>query len=58
MYCQIDGISMGSPLDPMMVNIFVEFYEQDLLACIKKKTKKTYFYFWYVDDILLCSIMT
>lgn len=48
MYCQIDGIFMGSPLDPMMVNIFVEFYEQDLLACIKKK--KNILLIWYVDD--------
>ena len=26
MYCQVDGISMGSPLSPILANIFVRFY--------------------------------
>ena len=27
MYCQVDGISMGSPLGPILANIFVGFWE-------------------------------
>ena len=27
MYCQIDSVAMGSPLDPVLANIFIGFYE-------------------------------
>ena len=32
MYCQVDGISMGSPLGHILANIFVGFYEKLLLT--------------------------
>ena len=46
MYCQIDGISMGSPLGPILANIFLGFHERQLL----KKFPKPFIYWCYVDD--------
>jgi len=46
MYKQIDGIAMGSPLGPMLANIFVGYHESlrfDL-------TTKPCMYQRYVDD--------
>ena len=46
MYHQIDGISMGSPLGPILVNIFVGFHERLLF----EKFPKPFIYLCYVDD--------
>lgn len=40
MYAQIHGISMGSPLGPVLVNIFVRFYE----SLFFEKNSKSYVY--------------
>ena len=45
MYKQIDGISMGSPLGPILSNIFVGFHEQQLI-----KDNSLIYYKRYVDD--------
>ena len=47
MYKQTDGVAMGSPLGPALVNIFVGFYEEKLFS--QKSKPSTYFR--YVDDI-------
>ena len=31
-YRQIDGVPMGSPLDPALANIFVGYYEEKLFS--------------------------
>ena len=46
MYRQIDGISMGSHLGPIPVNIFVGFHERLLF----EKFPKPFIYLRYVDD--------
>lgn len=49
---QIDGISMGSLLGPTITNMFVGFYEQDLLVC----TENPISYSWYADGTM-CLIV-
>ena len=51
MYRQIDGISMGSPLGPILANIFVGFHERLLF----KMFPKPFIYLRYVDDTFVCS---
>ena len=46
MYKQTDGVAMGSPLGPALVNIFVGFYEEKLFSQILKPST----YFRYVND--------
>lgn len=48
MYRQIDGIAMGGPLGPTMLNIFISFLGKIcLLACIEGPKYNVR----YVDDI-------
>ena len=50
-YNQIDRVAMGSPLAPVLANIFMGFYESKWLnEYIVNKPK---FYLRYVDDILV-----
>ena len=49
-YNQIDGVAMGSPLPPLLVNIFMSFCECKWLN--EYNLKKPNFYLRYVDDIL------
>ena len=46
MYRQIDGIAMGSPLGPILANIFVGFHEEQLF----RSSKSPVLYLRYVDD--------
>ena len=50
MYLQVDDISMGSPLDPILANIFVGFYEKLLF----NRFLKPYIYLRYLDDTFAC----
>lgn len=45
-YRQIDGVSMISPLGPILANIFVGLHEESVLS----KSNKPDVYFRYVDD--------
>ena len=49
-YNQIDGVAMGSPLAPVLANIFMAFYESKWLN--EHNLNKPKFYFGYVDDII------
>ena len=49
-YNQIDGVAMGSPLAPVLANIFMGFYEFKWLN--EYNLNKPKFYLRYVDDIL------
>ena len=51
MYREIDGISMGSPLGPILVNIFVGFHERQLF----EKFPKPCIYLRYVDTFVSFS---
>ena len=46
MYRQIEGVCMGSPLGPILANIFVGFQERRLFD----KFPKPFIYLHYVDD--------
>ena len=46
MCCQVDGISLGSPLGPILANIFIGFYAKLLFD----RFPKPYIYLHYVDD--------
>ena len=49
-YNQIDGKAMGSPLAPVLANIFMGFHESKWLD--EYNLNKPEFYLRYVDDIL------
>ena len=49
-YNQIDGVAMGSPLAPVVGNIFMGFYKCKWLN--EYNLDKPKFYLRYVDDIL------
>ena len=49
-YRQKFGISMGSPLSPVLANLFMEYFESQLLPSI---TPKPLMWLRYVDDVFL-----
>ncbi|KAI3379148.1 hypothetical protein SNEBB_000455, partial [Seison nebaliae] len=49
-YSQTDGLSMGSPLSPILANIFMEYVESELLSDILPDGVT---YLRYVDDIFI-----
>ena len=49
-YNQIDGVAMGSPLAPVLANIFMDFHKSKWLN--EYNLNKPKFYLRYVDDIL------
>ena len=49
-YSQINGVTMGSPLAPVLANIFMGFHESKWLN--EYNLNKPKFYLRYVDDIL------
>ena len=48
---QIDSVAMGSPLGPILANIFVGYYENNLLSLDNSKPLAYYRYFDDVFDI-------
>ena len=49
-YNQIDGVAMGSPLSPVLTNIFMGFQESKWFN--EYNFSKPKFYLRYVDDIV------
>ena len=52
-YHQIDGVSMGSPLGPVLANFFMGYHEKKWLQEFDKG-KKILMYKRYVDDFFVC----
>ena len=50
-YNQIDGVAMGSPLPPVLANLFLGFQKCNWLK--EYDLNKSKFYLRYVDDILV-----
>ena len=48
-YGQIDGVAMGSPLGPVLANLFMGYYEQNWLQSF---AKFEVIYCRHVDDII------
>ena len=48
-YDQIDGVAMGSPLGPVLANLFMAHHEKDWISGFQSSTIS--FYKRYVDDI-------
>ena len=46
---QIDGVAMGSPLGPVLANLFLGYYEKNWIE--EYQGSKPFFYCRYVDDI-------
>lgn len=49
-YRQKEGLAMGSPLSPLMADIFMDNFESENVV----KDPNILFYYRYVDDIIIC----
>ena len=49
-YDQIDGVAMGSPLGPVLANLFMGYHEQKWLQSFEEY--ELVLYCRYVDDIM------
>ena len=47
-----DGLPMGSPLSPLLAEIFMNFFEQTILSSNNPYFRHIVFWYRYVDDIL------
>ena len=52
LYSQTDGVAMGSPLGPILANIFMSYHEEKWLSTCPKEFKPV-LYRRYVDDTFL-----
>ena len=48
-YDQVDGVAMGSPLGPVLANLFMAYHEKDWIE--NYTSPRIFFYKRYVDDI-------
>ena len=51
LYCQTDGVAMGSPLGPTLGNIFMEYLQYRLVLSLSTQIM----YIRYIDDCLVIS---
>lgn len=49
-YLQSDGLAMGSPLSPLMADVFMDHFESQHIV----GNADILYYFRYVDDLILC----
>jgi hypothetical protein len=57
-YKQKEGLAMGSPLSPILAEIFMDHLEEKIFNSNHQYTKNIFYWFRYVDDILCCWIGT
>jgi hypothetical protein len=50
-YQQLDGLAMGSPLSPLLAELFMDYFEEKLFSDNSVNTKNIYCWFRYVDDV-------
>jgi hypothetical protein len=50
-YKQVNGLSMGSPLAPVLAEMYLNEFEKLYIA--DQKVIKYYFYYRFVDDIFM-----
>ena len=53
-YKQHKGVAMGSPLAPILANIYLKMFEEKTVLC-NEFPFKFYYYYRYVDDIFVIS---
>lgn len=52
-YRQTSGLSMGSPLSPLLAEVFMSNFEETILSSNQAK-QQLKFWYRYVDDVLIC----
>ena len=52
-YCQDDGLAMGSPLSPLLADAFMDMFENDHILNNNRFHNHITYYYRYVDDILI-----
>ena len=53
-YIQNEGLPMGSPISPILANIFMDNLEKTILS--SNNSRNILFWYRYVDDILACFV--
>jgi hypothetical protein len=51
---QLDGLAMGSPLSPLLAEMFMDEFESNLFNSGHDLTKHVHYWHRYVDDVLCC----
>ena len=51
-YMQKEGLAMGSPLSPLLAEIFMDNFEKTVFSSKNPLTKQIGYWFRYVDDVL------
>jgi hypothetical protein len=51
---QLDGVAMGSPLSPLLAEMFLDGFESNLFNSGHDLTRHVHYWFRYVDDVLCC----
>jgi hypothetical protein len=52
LFLQTEGLAMGSPLSPLLADIYMDNFEKELFASVSPLLKNVCAWFRYVDDIL------
>ena len=56
LYRQKSGLAMGSPLSPLLAEVFMNHFENNLFKSKNPLLKNIFYWYRYVDDIICCWI--